>query len=200
MPLVAARNKAAKFVVMLAGMGCTGLDILLQQNEAIYRAKGVSERLCQVRVACMRDIFALPKGSTVKDYQAVILRHTEGLTPAEADSIDLKKGMAYAMRQQVETPWWQGFLRLDPADYLPQVKAPILALQGTKDCQVLALPNIEGITRLTGSNTQHAILVGLNHLFQHCTTGALDEYVRIEETFAPEAMEKIADFILNLKH
>lgn len=199
-PMVAARNKEAKFVVMLAGMGCTGLDILLQQNEAIYRAKGVSERLCQGRVACMRDIFALPQGSTVKDYQAVILRHTESLTQDEADSIDLKKGMAYAMKQQVETPWWQGFLRLDPADYLPRVQVPILALQGTKDCQVLAQPNIAGITRLAGNNTQHAILVGLNHLFQHCTTGALDEYVRIEETIAPEAMEKIADFILNLKH
>lgn len=198
-PMVAARNKEAKFVVMLAGMGCTGLDILLQQNDAIYRAKGVSERLCQVRVACMRDLFALPQGSTLKDYQAVILRHTEGLTPTEVDSIDLKKGVAYTMRQQVETPWWQGFLRLDPADYLPQVKAPILALQGTKDCQVLAAPNIAGITRLAGNHTQHVILSNLNHLFQHCTTGALDEYVRIEETFAPEAMEKIANFILGIK-
>ena len=198
-PMVAARNKEAKFVVMLAGMGCTGLDILLQQNDAIYRAKGVSERLCQVRVACMRDLFALPQGSALKDYQAVILQHTEGLTPAQVDSIDLKKGMAYAMKQQVESAWMQAFLRLDPADYLPQVTVPILALQGTKDCQVLAAPNIAGITRLAGYHTQHVILTNLNHLFQHCTTGALDEYVRIEETFAPEAMEKIANFILGIK-
>ena len=198
-PMVAARNKEAKFVVMLAGMGCTGLDILLQQNDAIYRAKGVSGRLCQVRVACMRDLFALPQGSTVKGYQAVILRHTEGLTPTEVDSIDLKKGVAYAMRQQVESAWMQAFLRLDPADYLPQVTVPILALQGTKDCQVIAAPNIAGITRLAGNHTQHVILSNLNHLFQHCTTGALDEYVRIEETFAPEAMEKIANFILGIK-
>ena len=198
-PMVAARNKEAKFVVMLAGMGCTGLDILLQQNDAIYRAKGVSGRLCQVRVDCMRDLFALPQGSTLKDYQAVILRHTEGLTPTEVDSIDLKKGVAYAMKQQVESAWMQAFLRLDPADYLPQVKAPILALQGTKDCQVIAAPNIAGITRLAGNHTQHVILSNLNHLFQHCTTGALDEYVRIEETFAPEAMEKIANFILGIR-
>lgn len=198
-PMVAARNKEAKFVVMLAGMGCTGLDILLQQNDAIYRAKGVSERLCQVRVNCMRDLFALPQGSSLKDYQAVILRHTESLTPTEVDSIDLKKGVAYAMKQQVESAWMQAFLCLDPADYLPQVKAPILALQGTKDCQVLAAPNIAGITRLAGNHTQHVILSNLNHLFQHCTTGALDEYVRIEETFAPEAMEKIANFILGIK-
>jgi hypothetical protein len=38
-------------------------------------------------------------------------------------------------------------------------------------------------------------LPGLNHLFQHAKTGAFSEYAQIEETFAPEALEKIADWI-----
>jgi len=37
---------------------------------------------------------------------------------------------------------------------------------------------------------------GLNHLFQHCTTGATLEYRDIEETFAPEVLEKIIDWLL----
>jgi uncharacterized protein len=35
----------------------------------------------------------------------------------------------------------------------------------------------------------------LNHLFQTCRTGNIDEYGRIEETFAPSAFELIVDWI-----
>lgn len=195
-PMVAARNENVKYVVMLAGQGCTGLDVLLQQNEAIYRTAGLSERLLTIRQACMRELFQMPAGSSQKEYKAVIARHTEGLTKEQVDSVGLGRGTAAAIKQQMDSRWMQTFLTLDPAEYLPKVTCPILALQGSKDCQVLALPNIDGITRLTGSNTHHEVFVGLNHLFQHCTTGAPDEYVLIEETFAPEAMQAIADWIL----
>ena len=199
-PMVAARNGAARYVVMLAGLGTTGLELLVQQNEALFRTRGVSERLCQVRAECMREVFALPQGSDWKDFQAVILRHTAGLTEAQIDSIELKKGMAYAMQQQMATPWMQAFMRLDPASYLPKVKVPMLVLQGLKDRQVPAMANLMEINRLTEGRAKNEVFAGLNHLFQHCQTGDVYEYVQIEETFAPEAMEKIANFILNLTH
>lgn len=197
-PLVAARNSDVRFVVMLAGQGCTGTEVMVQQNEALFRSRGVSERLCKVRGACMRELFALPQSSTVKDYQAVILRHAEGLGKAEADSIELKKGMAYAIRQQLGSRWMQSFLGLDPAEYLPRVKCPVLALNGTKDCQVLAEPNMRRIKELCPSADCRAV-EGLNHLFQHCSTGDAAEYMLIEETFAPEAMQAVADWILGLR-
>ncbi len=128
-PMVAARNKDVKFVVMLAGQGCTGLEVLMQQNEALYHVKGVSDSLVAVRTRCMRELFGLPKESSVKDYQAVILRHTSGLSKEQIDSIDLKKGTAYALKQQLGTRWMQTFLHLDPAEYLPKVKCKILALK-----------------------------------------------------------------------
>lgn len=196
-PLVATRCEEVKFVVMLAGMGCTGLDILLQQNLAIYRANGVSNKLVSKRVECMRSLFNLPAGSPVATHREIIERHTAGLTPVEADSIGLKKGYAYASKQQHDMRWMQSFLRLDPADYLPRVKVPLLALQGSLDCQVLAEPNLQRIKQLNPKAICYE-LNGLNHLFQHATTGAPGEYVKIEETFAPEAMNKIATFILNL--
>ena len=197
-PMVAARNSDVRFVVMLAGQGCTGTEVMVQQNEALFRSRGVSERLCKVRGACMRELFALPQGSTVKDYQAVILRHAEGLGKAEADSIELKKGMAYAIRQQLGSRWMQSFLGLDPAEYLPRVKCPVLALNGTKDCQVLAEPNMRRIKELCPRADCRAV-EGLNHLFQHCSTGDAVEYMLIEETFAPEAMQAVADWILGLR-
>ncbi len=206
-PIIAARNKDVKYVVMLAGQGCSGLDVMVQQNEALFRSRGVSPRLSALRAACMREIFEAytstpPSHSatqspchSTKDLQAIILRHTDGLTKEEIDSIELRKGMAYAIKQQLDLPWMQTFLALDPASYLPKVKVPVLALNGDRDCQVLAEPNLQRIKQLCPQAETHT-LPGLNHLFQHCTTGAPDEYIQIEETFAPEALRHILDFLL----
>lgn len=202
-PMVAARNKGVKFVVMLAGQGCTGLEVLVQQNEALYRAKGVSDSLCALRATCMRELLegaaaCSQHTKTTKELQSIILRHTEGLTKEQIDSIDLKKGSAYALKQQLDTRWMQTFLTLDPAEYLPNVTCPILALNGWKDCQVLCEPNLNRIEELTQGRAACNRLRWLNHLFQHCETGSPDEYMMIEETFDPDTMETIADWILTL--
>lgn len=204
-PMVAAKASARanndlplRFVVMLAGQGCTGLDVMLQQNEAIYRAAGISDSLLAIRMACMRDLFALPAGSSLKDYKAVVARHSDGLAKEQLDSIGLGRGAAAAAKQQMDSRWMQTFITIDPAEYLPRVKCPVLALNGDRDSQVLAGPNQQRIKQLC-PKADCRTLPGLNHLFQHCTTGAPDEYILIDETFAPEAMKAIADWILGLK-
>ena len=40
---------------------------------------------------------------------------------------------------------------------------------------------------------------GVNHLFQHADKGLPSEYSSIEETFAPEALQAMSNFILKLK-
>ena len=39
-------------------------------------------------------------------------------------------------------------------------------------------------------------LEGLNHLFQKCKTCTIDEYKDLEETFSPEALNVISNWIL----
>ena len=180
---------------MLAGQGCTGLDVMLQQNEAIFRANGISEQLVAVRMACMRELFALPVDSKVKDYQSIILRHIEGLSKEQQDSIALKKSLAPTLKQQMDSRWMQTFLSLDPQEYLPKVKCPVLALNGSTDRQVIAGPNQQRIKQLC-PQADCRTLPGLNHLFQHSKKGSPDEYILIEETFAPEALQIIGDWIL----
>lgn len=196
-PMVAARNNDVKFVVMLAGQGCTGLDVMLQQNEAIYRATGISDSLLAIRMACMRDLFALPAGSSLKEYKAVLEHYSDGLAKEQLDSIGLGRGAAAAAKQQMDSRWMQTFLTLDPAEYLPKVKCPVLALNGSKDLQVLSKPNLDRVKQLC-PKADCRELQGLNHLFQHCKTGAPDEYLLIEETLASEAMQAVADWLLAL--
>jgi fermentation-respiration switch protein FrsA (DUF1100 family) len=80
-----------------------------------------------------------------------------------------------------------------------KVRCPVLALIGSKDCQVPPKENLEGIARelKAGGNKNFTVreISNLNHLFQNCKTGAASEYTRIEETMSPVALETIATWI-----
>jgi hypothetical protein len=99
--------------------------------------------------------------------------------------------------------WFRYFIFTDPATYWKKVKCPVLALDGEKDLQVAArenLPAIEKALKSSGNNSVKTMLLpGLNHLFQDCEKGLPSEYGNIEETFSPEALKIISDWILGLK-
>jgi hypothetical protein len=103
---------------------------------------------------------------------------------------------------QVNNKWFRTFLVLDPAEYLSKVKCPVLAMNGEKDLQVPCDENLEAIGKILKSsgnrNFKIVKLNGLNHLFQHCNSGLPSEYGQIEETFAPEALKTMQEWILNV--
>ena len=95
--------------------------------------------------------------------------------------------------------WMRYFVIFDPTALFSSIKCPVLALNGEKDCQVLAEKNINAIKKglLSAGNTKSTtmILPGLNHLFQNCETGLLNEYGIIEETFDQKTLEIIREWI-----
>lgn len=120
---------------------------------------------------------------------------------SEKDKADAKANAASVV-SPLFAPWFRTFLALDPAAYLSQIKVPVLALNGSKDLQVpadLDLPAIETALKAAG-NTRYKLvkLDGLNHLFQHAGTGLPDEYGKLTETFAPEALAAMRDWIRGL--
>src|SRR5207248_8123826 len=117
-----------------------------------------------------------------------------------------ERKQAEAMRPLLEaqvklilTPWFRFFLGYDPRPALRKTRVPVLALIGAKDVQVPPKENVAAITKALreGGNKDFTVkeLPGLNHLFQTCKTGAVAEYARIEETFAPSALELLADWV-----
>lgn len=96
--------------------------------------------------------------------------------------------------------WTEWFMDYDPTENIANTKCPVLALNGTKDCQVPAAQNIPVLRRLLPKNKKTTIIEceGLNHLFQHCTTGRPDEYYAIEESFSEEVLEDIINWIKKL--
>ena len=97
-------------------------------------------------------------------------------------------------------PWFRYFLEYNPATDLRKVQCPVLAITGEKDIQASPKQNLPAIQKAleSGGNRNFVIreLPGLNHLFQNAGTGSVSEYIEIEETIAPIALETISGWIL----
>ena len=98
---------------------------------------------------------------------------------------------------QQHNPWLDYFVAYNPVEDIKQTTCPVFALNGTNDLQVLADLNLTSIKQHLSANAKHQVksYPGLNHLFQHCTTGMPTEYTQIEETISPEVLNDIVKWI-----
>lgn len=204
-PIVAARNPAVTFLVLLAGPGLPGDRIVQSQREAIGRASGMDEKQLAWSTEVNRRLYAVAKGPG--DAAAVAaelgriyveaIDSNPSLSPAQKEEAKRNPDAALA---PLATPWYRTFLALDPAAYLSKVRVPVLALNGSKDLQVPADDNLFaiGAALMAAGNQGGSLrkLDGLNHLFQHAGTGLPEEYGKITETFASEALAAVRDWIL----
>ena len=98
---------------------------------------------------------------------------------------------------ELKSPYMQYFLKLDMREKLGDISCPVLALNGKKDRQVDAENNLNALSKGLPENRRTKIqaMDDLNHLFQHCETGATGEYAMIEETIAPEVLEMMGKWV-----
>ena len=191
-PMVAARNHDVDFIVMMAGSGVPGAQILVEQTLLISEANGMSKEDAEKNAVEESDLLSF----VVKEKDSP--RFKQELRDRLAGK--MKEPQLGAQLSVLTSPWFEYFLAYDPAPALRQVKCPVLALNGELDLQVPARQNLPAIRKSLeeGGNMDFEIdeLPGLNHLFQTAKTGAPSEYSSIEETMSPIAMEKIGTWIL----
>lgn len=191
-PMVAARNTAVAFIVLMAGPGVPGEDILLAQNALLAQAAGVTEGQIAQNTALLKGVFQILKDE--KDDARLQTRLRERLTGT------MPPEMMSAQIRTLTSPWYRYFVTYDPAPALKRLTCPVLAINGERDKQVpptLNLPAIRNALESSGNkNVEVTELPGLNHLFQTATTGAPNEYAHIEETMSPVALDTIARWIL----
>ena len=201
-PMVAASDPDLAFIVLLAGPGYPGAEILLMQNEALGRASGISEDQLNKSEKINEKIYKIITSEDPDS--AAIQKMTDLITSALPEDLpeEAKKEQAKAQIDQMMSPWMHFFLKNDPADYLKNVRCPVLALNGDKDLQVPAQQNLNAIEKalLEAGNDQVTTrsYAGLNHLFQEAETGLPTEYGQIEMTFSPEVLEDITKWILKI--
>jgi uncharacterized protein len=192
-PMVAARNPDVAFIVLMAGPGVPGDQLLPQQELLIWEASGMGHDAAEKKVANNRAMFTLIERE--KDDAVLDKELRERLA-----TDDVPKAQVGAAVKQLTSPWFRYFLSYDPATALRKVTCPVLALNGEKDLQVPPTQNLPAIRAAleAGGNKHFEVdeMPGLNHLFQTAKTGAPSEYAEIEETMSPVVLEKIASWIL----
>jgi pimeloyl-ACP methyl ester carboxylesterase len=202
-PMAAAQSKDVAFIVMLAGTGLPGEDILYLQGAKIMKAEGKSDADVKLETETQKKAFAIVRSE--KDDAAIAKKLREvwaALPEAEKKKPENSETQLAMQIKTLTSPWFKAFLTLDPRTWLKQVKVPVLALNGERDLQVPAKENLPQIQAALKGNPDVTVkeLPELNHLFQHCKTGAPSEYAKIDETFSPQALELIGDWIVTRAH
>jgi uncharacterized protein len=204
-PMVAARNGDVRYIVLMAGPGVKGKDILELQVELMGKAGGATEADAKKEAKQIReitDILTMNGDSSVisSAFWAYINNAYANLPDSIRKQVSRPQ---YAMQYaRLNTPWMKYFLSYDPATALEKINIPVLALNGSKDLQVWAPQNIPAIEKALkkAGNRNYVVkeLPGLNHLFQECKTGGSDEYGEIEQTLSPVLLAEITAFIKKL--
>jgi len=204
-PMVAVHSRDVSFIVLMAGPGLTGEEILYLQSELISRANGTSEEGIARNRHYNEKLYSLVKEEENKDIliekaDKIFDEYFAELSEEEKSRIGDQKAFIEAQIQSLLSPWFKYFLTYDPKSTLSKVSCPVLAINGEKDLQVPPEENLEAIKEalIAGGNKDFMIkeLPGLNHLFQTAQTGSPDEYAKIEETISSVALELISDCIL----
>jgi hypothetical protein len=203
--LAASRSKDVAFIVLMAGSGLPGDEILELQGQLVARAEGASESELKHASELRRrlvDILLREKDPKAARSKLIAASKEIQATLPEAEKKALAEAgeAVEAMIDQFNNAWFRSFLVFDPRPTLRKVRCPVLAVDGEKDMQVPSKENlaeIEKALKAGGNSDVKAIeFPGLNHLFQPCKTGSPAEYARIETTIAPEVLKAIGDWIV----
>src|SRR5262249_8125275 len=128
-PMVAAQSSDVAFVVMLAGPGLPGEEILYLQSALILKASGADAEALAKQRATQEMIFHILKQEKDNVVAEKKLREEfdKRITGAsEADKSKAKQA-AEAQIKQALSPWFRYFLTYDPRPALTKVKCPVLA-------------------------------------------------------------------------
>ena len=203
-PMAAVKDDRIAFIILLAGTGVRGDRLLLSQNELVSRVSDTDEETIQAGLTLNRKLFDvvlrddLDSAGRTKELEKIL--HATDFDKILDATDGIKQEQIEQILAMIDNDWIQWFIRHDPVPTLEKVQIPVLALNGTLDLQVPCKENLDAIEAALqrGGNRDHEAVAfsNLNHLFQHCETGALTEYGKIEETFSPEVLDKITHWIL----
>ncbi len=174
--LAARRAGQVDAIALVAGIGTTGAQLNLEQQQYALKTSKIPEAEHAAKIELQRKV------------QAAVLTG-KGWEDVPAD-----------IRKQAESPWFASFLAFDPAPIVAKLDQPIFVIQGALDTQVPphhaeklgALAN----ARKKAPKTDVVVVPGINHLLVPAKTGDVSEYGALpDRTVSPEIGAKIATWL-----
>jgi pimeloyl-ACP methyl ester carboxylesterase len=154
--IAAGRDKKIAAVGLVATPGITGAEVVLAQQQRLLNRMQLTPAEKQAKVDAQKKI-----------HDAVISGKGLELLPPD-------------VRRTVDNPEFQSILTSDPSKLVPQVKQPLLIVQGELDAQVEPgnADRLEALARQRKNAPPVEVVKvpGINHLLAAATTGEADEY------------------------
>ncbi|PUZ24261.1 hypothetical protein GA0116948_107150 [Chitinophaga costaii] len=201
--VVAADNPQVAFAISLSGPGVKGEDMMLKQNELVYRSIGAPDTVVNNRLSNMKALFDIVTTQTEKDIikqqlTAEATKQYAALSPEDKAKMP-EAQYVVSIVTSLMSPEMSSILRFDPAAYLPRIHCPFLAIGGSRDVQVDADQNLKGMEAelRKGGNKKLTIrkFDGLNHLLQECQECTVGEYKTLEQSISPTVVDFISNWV-----
>jgi len=174
--LSAAKDKRIAAVVLIATPGIRGSELVLAQQQHLLNQSNLPDADRQKRIDLQKRI----------NEAAMTGKGLDALSPD--------------IRRQIDNAEFQSLLNADPAKIIPDVRQPILVVQGELDTQV-APANADRLEAIARARKQPAPVdvvkvPGINHLLVPATTGEVDEYATLpDKHISPAVSTAVADWL-----
>lgn len=201
--MAAAENKNISFIVSLAGMMTSAKTTLQYQNRILCEASdNFTESEIEESQRITGELYDLiikapNKQKAVESCGSLMNDYAQKMTPEQQKKYNLTLQSRIGILSTFGTTWFFELFKLDMEKYLKKVKCPVLAVNGKKDTQVEWSANLglfEKNIKKQGQLTTRAY-DDRNHLFQHCESGLVKEYGKIEETFSEDVLKDIENWL-----
>lgn len=201
--ITAAKDSDVAFIVSLAGVAVRGDSLMVTQTGANFKSKGMPDAVWQTMKPAFQHQYSVVLRQTDKSVDEIrkelYANATQPMSPEQLKDLNIVKQIT-AQINSVTTPWFLHLMRYDPAEGLKKIKCPVLALNGEKDIQVDAAMNLTAIQQKISENGNKNVTIKtypqLNHLFQTCQLGTIEEYRQLEETMSPEVLRDMTEWVL----
>lgn len=207
--VVAAERKDINFIIFLAAPGIKGAELLAEQGEQMLLKEGVSEATVKAYSPLYKKLISISINETdlAKAQQSAKKEYAAWQSTVKAGQLEelgfiteeIAEAIIDSLMKEFSATRMQYFLKTDPTVFIEQTTAKVFALYGENDIQVIPASNTEGIKKALSKSKSpvHKVKVmpGLNHLFQKCKKCSVAEYGELEETFSPEALAEIENWL-----
>lgn len=208
-PISAVKENEIAFIILMAGTGVTGKEIIKEQTRLIQKAdnktdeeiKRITEYLDMLIDAAIKNsdwdtVKDAIKKETIDSYNKMSEEEKKSIS----DINEFAENIANSRVEQFRSPWMRYFLEFDPKTVLEKVKCPALILFGELDLQVPPLQNekpiVDALKKANNNDYTVKTFSSANHLFQQATTGSPNEYSKLKKEFVPGFLELIGNWIL----
>ncbi len=208
-PLAASKYNGIAFIVLIAGTGVKGIDILKEQSSLIMKADKVPDEEIQGYNKLLDEAYEVSKKNSgwkeFKDEIRDAMKYNYDHMPDDQKSKIKNKDeyvntMTDLTVNQYKSTWMKYFMDYDPSIALSKVTCPVLMFFGEKDMQVPVKQNQKPMEDALkkGGNKDYTVKVmpDANHLFQSAITGSPNEYASLPKEFVPGFLDTMSDWII----